>query len=142
MPHYPTPRHAPDADAIAAIAKEAMAALPRRFRDHLDAVVLQVEDFADDDVLDELELEDAFELTGLYTGQPVGAKSVDHSGSLPDMIHLYRVPILLEWIESGEDLVHLVRHVLIHEVGHHFGLSDADIQNIEDSASSSGDRDR
>lgn len=125
---------APDADAILAIARDAMDGLPTRFRDHLDTIVLRVEEFADDGVLDDLDLEDAFELTGLYSGQPVGRKSIDDSGALPDMIHLYRVPILLEWIEGGEDLIDLVRHVLIHEVGHHFGLSDADIDAIEEQA--------
>ena len=129
-----TPHLAPTADAIEAIARDAWAKLPTEFRDHLSAVVFRVEDFAEDDVLDELGIDDPYQLTGLYTGRPVGEKSNSANGDLPDMIHLYRVPILLEWIESGEELGHLVRHVLIHEIGHHFGLSDADMHAIEDSA--------
>lgn len=128
------PHLAPTNDAIEAIARDAWDKLPTEFRTHLSAVVFRVKDFADDDILDELGIEDPYMLTGLYSGRPVGDKSSSYSGELPDMIHLYRVPILLEWIESGEELGHLVRHVLIHEVGHHFGLSDADMHAIEDSA--------
>jgi predicted Zn-dependent protease with MMP-like domain len=128
------PRHAPTAATIEAIARDAWDRLPAQFRAHLSAIVFRVEDFADDDVLDELGIDDPYQLTGLYTGRPLGEKSSLLSGDLPDMIHLYRVPILLEWIESGEALDHLVRHVLIHEIGHHFGLSDEDMHAIEDSA--------
>ena len=128
------PHLAPTAEAIEAIARDAWAKLPSEFHTHLAAIVFRVEDFADDDVLDELGIDDPYMLTGLYSGRPIGDKSSTTSGELPDMIHLYRVPILLEWIESGEELAHLVRHVLIHEVGHHFGLSDADMHAIEDSA--------
>ncbi len=131
---FDQPRHAPDAPTIERIARAAWDALPDPFRAHLGAVVFRVEDFADDDVLEELEIGSPYELSGLYTGRPVGMKSLDDSGTLPDMIHLYRIPILLEWAESGEELGHLVRHVLIHEVGHHFGLSDADMHAIEDAA--------
>lgn len=125
-------RHAPTIADIEAIAREAWAALPGRFREPLGDVVLRVEEFAEDAVLDDLGIDSAYELTGLYTGRPLGEKAGSASGDLPDMIHLYRVPILLEWAESGEELVHLVRHVLIHEVGHHFGLSDEDMHAIED----------
>ena len=128
------PTRAPDAAMIEAIARQALARLPDPFRAHLDGVVLRVEDFAEDAVLDDMGIDSAYELTGLYTGHPVGMKPMVESGAMPDMIHLYRVPILLEWIESGEDLAHLVRHVLIHEVGHHFGLSDEDMHAIEDAA--------
>jgi predicted Zn-dependent protease with MMP-like domain len=128
------PIHAPTADAIEAIARAAWDTLPEQFRAHLGAVVFRVEEFASDDVLDELGIDNPLELTGLYSGRPLGEKSNAMSGELPDMIHLYRVPILLEWVESGEELGHLVRHVLIHEVGHHFGLSDEDMHAIEDSA--------
>jgi predicted Zn-dependent protease with MMP-like domain len=127
QPHLP-----PDAATIEAIARDAWTALPEQFRAHLGAVLFRVEDFADDDVLEELGIDSPYELTGLYTGRPVGQKSVELSGALPDMIRLYRVPILCEWVESGEELGHLVRHVLIHEVGHHFGLSDDDMHAIED----------
>ena len=108
--------------------------LPAEFRAHLGAVVLRVEDFAEDEVLAELGIEDPFELTGLYRGRPLGDKSSMDSGTLPDMIFLYRRPILEEWIETGVDLEALVAHVLIHEIGHHFGLSDADMHALEEAA--------
>ncbi len=125
------PIHAPTADAIEAIARAAWDVLPQPFRAHLGDVVFRVEEFATDEVLDELGIDNPLKLTGLYSGRPLGDKANAISGDLPDMIHLYRVPILLEWVESGEDLRHLVRHVLIHEVGHHFGLSDEDMHAIE-----------
>ncbi len=125
---------APTAADIEGIARAAWAALPPEFRAPLGDVVLRVEDYAEEDVLDELGIDSPYALTGLYSGRPLGEKESAMSGDLPDMIRLYRVPILLEWVESGEDLAHLVRHVLIHEVGHHFGLSDADMHAIEDGA--------
>ena len=124
--------HAPDADAIEAIARAAMARLPDAFRAHLDGVVLQVEDFADEAVLDEMGIDDPFSLSGLYTGRPVGMKSVDDSGTMPDVIHLYRRPLLDEWSEGEVTLEALVTHVIIHEIGHHFGLSDDDMHALED----------
>ncbi len=129
------PLHAPTADAIEAIARAAWDVLPQPFRAHLGDVVFRVEELATDEVLDDLGIDNPLELTGLYSGRPLGDKANAMSGDLPDMIHLYRVPILLEWVESGEDLRHLVRHVLIHEVGHHFGLSDEDMHAIEDAKS-------
>jgi predicted Zn-dependent protease with MMP-like domain len=125
---------APDADAIEAIARAAMARLPDDFRRHLDGVVLQVEEFADDATLDEMGIDDPFALSGLYTGRPVGMKSVDDSGTMPDVIHLYRRPLLDEWAEGEVTLEALVTHVIIHEIGHHFGLSDADMHALEDDA--------
>jgi predicted Zn-dependent protease with MMP-like domain len=123
---------APDADAIEALARAALARLPDAFRRHIGEIVLQVEEFADEATLDEMGIEDPFALSGLYVGRPVGLKSVEDSGALPDMIHLYRRPILDEWAESDVTLEALVAHVLIHEVGHHFGLSDADMHALED----------
>jgi predicted Zn-dependent protease with MMP-like domain len=125
---------APDADAIEALARIALARLPEAFRRHLDDVVLRVEEFADEAVLAELGIDDPFDLSGLYTGRPLATKSVEDSGAMPDMIHLYRRPLLDEWAETGVTLEALVSHVLIHEVGHHFGLSDADMHALEDSA--------
>lgn len=125
---------APSADDIEAIARRVLARLPAQFAAHLGDVVLIVEDFADEETLRELEIEDPFALTGLYHGQPVGQKSVSDSGALPDRIHLYRRAILDEWVDTGERLDHLVAHVVIHEVGHHFGLSDADMHALEDAA--------
>ena len=125
MPHAMARRfeHPPTAEEIEAIARDAMARLPEPFAGHLADVVLQVENFADDEVLDELGIEDPFDLTGVYEGLPIGQRSVETSGELPDRIRLFRRPILDEWAEEGEPFEHLVRHILIHEVGHHFGLS-------------------
>ncbi|TVV71285.1 metallopeptidase family protein [Sphingomonas solaris] len=125
---------APDADTIERLARAAMARLPGAFRAHLGDIVLRVEEFADGAVLAEMGFDDPFELTGLYTGRPVGEKSMTDTGGLPDMIHLYRRPLLDEWVETGVTLEALVAHVLIHEVGHHFGLSDADMHALEDAA--------
>jgi predicted Zn-dependent protease with MMP-like domain len=124
----------PSADAIEAIARDTIARLPPAFRAHLGDIILRVEDLAEDDVLAELGIDDPFELTGLYTGRPVGDKSVSDFATLPDTIHLYRRALLDEWIETEVTLEALVAHVLIHEVGHHFGLSDADMHALEDAA--------
>ena len=126
--------HAPSLDQIEALARAALAKLPAEFRAHLGDVVIRVEDFADEATLEEMGVEDAFDLTGLYRGRPLGDKSSSDSGALPDMISLYRRPILDEWTETGVSLEALVTHVLVHEVGHHFGLSDADMHALEDAA--------
>jgi predicted Zn-dependent protease with MMP-like domain len=125
---------APDAAAIERLAEEAIARLPSGFRVHLDGVVLRIDDFAEDEVLDEMGIEDPFELTGLYTGRPIGEQSSTLSGELPAMIHLFRRPLLDEWVETGVSLEDLITHVIVHEVGHHFGLSDDDMHAIEDAA--------
>ena len=123
---------APGPDVIERIARDAIARLPEEFRAHLGDVVLIVEEFADDETLAALGLEHPLELTGLYHGRPVGEKSSMDSASLPDRIHLYRRAILDEWIETGVRLDDLVVHVTIHEIGHHFGLSDDDMHALED----------
>jgi predicted Zn-dependent protease with MMP-like domain len=125
---------APDADRIEALARAALAGLPEAFRRHLADVVLRVDELAEDDVLAELGIDDPFELTGLYTGRPIGDKSVSDLAAMPDMIHLYRRALLDEWIETSVSLEALVTHVVIHEVGHHFGLSDADMHALEQAA--------
>ena len=125
---------APSAQEIEAIARRTLAALPDAFRRHLGEIVLIVEDFADDETLKALDIESPFDLTGVYHGRPIGEKSSMESGAVPDRIHLYRRAILDEWIEDGEDLPTLVRHIVIHEVGHHFGLSDDDMHRLEDEA--------
>jgi predicted Zn-dependent protease with MMP-like domain len=125
---------APSAGEIEAVARAALARLPAPFAAHLEGVVLVVEDFADDATLAELGIADPFDLTGLYEGVPVGEKHSAPSGTLPDRIRLFRAPILDEWIARGdESLEHLVAHVLVHEVGHHFGLSDAAMHALEES---------
>lgn len=125
---------APDAAEIERLAEAAIARMPEHFRRHLDGVVLRVDEFAEEEVLNELGIEDPFELSGLYSGRPIGERSSLLSGELPAMIHLYRRPLLDEWAESGVSLESLVTHVLVHEVGHHFGFSDADMHAIEDAA--------
>ena len=125
-------RTAPSAQDIEDIARAAIAALPPEFRAHTGEIVLIVEDFADEETLRALGIDSPFDLSGLYHGRPIGEKSMFDSGAMPDRIHLYRRAILDEWIEDGEDLATLVRHVIIHEIGHHFGLSDDDMHRLED----------
>jgi len=124
--------HPPSAEEIAAIARDAMARLPEPFAGHLAHVVLQVDDYADEALLAELSIEHPLDLTGVYEGIPIGQRSVEVSGTLPDRIRLFRQAILAEWAEEGEPFEHLVRHILIHEVGHHFGLSDEDMHRLEE----------
>ncbi len=131
------PRTAPSADEIEAIARTTLAGLPAEFSAHLDDVVLIIEDYADDETLDALGIEHPLDLSGLYHGRPWGEKSSMESGALPDRIHLYRRAILEEWIETGIGLDELVAHVVIHEVGHHFGLSDDDMHALEEAAGDS-----
>lgn len=125
---------APSAETIERLARAALARIPDPFASHLADVVLIVEDLADDETLDALDIDDPLDLTGLYAGRPVGEKSSLDSGRLPDRIHLYRNAILYEWIATGVDLDALVTNVVVHEVGHHFGLSDDDIHALEDAA--------
>lgn len=131
MRRFGTP---PSNDEIEAIARAALDRLPPPFSQSLGDVVLQVRDFADDATLGQLGIDDPFELSGLYEGIPLTERSVDQSGTLPERILLFRRAILDEWAGSEDSLEHLVAHVLIHEVGHHFGLSDDDIHALEDSA--------
>lgn len=123
---------APDADAIEGIARDTIARLPQTFAAHLGDVLLLVEEEADAETLAALGLEHPLDLTGLYHGRPLGEKSSMDSGTMPDRIHLYRQAILVEWVETGVRLDDLVRHVTIHEIGHHFGLSDDDMHALED----------
>lgn len=122
---------APDAAEIEQLADAALARMPEPFRSLLEGVVLRIDDFAEDEVLAQFGMEDPFELTGLYTGRPIGERSSSLSGELPAMIHLYRRPLLDEWAETGVSLEALVTHVIVHEAGHHFGFSDADMHAIE-----------
>ena len=129
MRRFATP---PSADEIEALARSALAALPEPFAGHLADVVLQVEDFADDETLKAMEIDDPFDLTGIYEGIPLTERSVDLSGNLPDRVRLFRRPILDEWADGTDTLEHLVAHVLVHEIGHHFGLSDEDMHALEE----------
>jgi len=122
----------PTLDEIEAIARSALQSLPEPFAAKLRHVVLQVEDLADDELLAELGIDHPLDLTGVYEGIPIGERSVETSGTMPDRIRLFRRAILDEWVEEGEELEHLVRHVLIHEAGHHFGFSDDDMHALED----------
>ena len=125
---------APSLDDFAAMAEQAFDDLPEPFRGLAREAVIRVDDFADDAVLAEMEIADAFELTGLYQGVDLSRRSV-FEATPPTMIFLYRRPILDEWAERGDvTLEELVAHVLVHEIGHHFGLSDDDIDRIEDKA--------
>jgi predicted Zn-dependent protease with MMP-like domain len=114
------------------LADAAFAALPAEFRRLCDGVTIRVEDFPDDETLREMGVSSPFDLLGLFRGIGLaqGAATLE-TGQLPNMIWLYRRPILDYWAEHDETLGHLVTHVLIHEIGHHFGLSDADMEAIE-----------
>ena len=123
----------PSADEIEAIARRALDSLPEPFARSLGEVVLLIEEFADDETLQSMGIEDAFELSGIYEGVPLTERSVEQSGTLPERIRLFRRAILDEWAGGDETLEHLVAHVLIHEVGHHFGLGDEDMHALEES---------
>lgn len=122
----------PSADEIEAIARATLRALPAPFAATLGDIVLLVADFADEATLAAMEIDDPFELSGIYEGVPLTERSVEQSGTLPERIRLFRRPILDEWAGGDDTLEHLVAHVLIHEVGHHFGLSDEDMHALED----------
>ena len=122
---------APSLEDLEAIAAAAYASIPRSLTRHVDNVVVRVVDFPDEETMDEMGCETEFDLLGLYRGVDLSRKSVSHVVTNVDMIFLYRRPLLDYWCETGEDLTLLVRHVLIHEIGHHFGLSDDDMERIE-----------
>ena len=125
---YSTPPTLADLEAVA---REAFAGIPAELRRYLTEVVIRVEDFPDDETLEDMECETPYDLLGLYRGVDLSRKSVLDTPEDLDRIYLYRRPILDYWCEMGEDLTHVVRHVLIHEIGHHFGLSDDDMERIE-----------
>ena len=118
---------------LEALAKRALAGLPRQFTDLLGPVVIRVDEFPDAETEAAMRLDSPFDLLGLYRGVALPLKSVSDPRPDIDMIFLYRRPILDYWCETGDDLFELVRHVLIHEIGHHFGFSDADMERIENS---------
>lgn len=123
---------APDGELILDLAKAAVAALPDLFRLPAEAVALRVQDFADFEILDALQIEDPYELTGLYDGVPLPEKTLSDPAPQQDQIFLFRRAILEEWIERGTvSLAELVRHVVVHELAHHFGWSDDEIARID-----------
>ncbi|MBX6323228.1 MAG: metallopeptidase family protein [Rhodospirillaceae bacterium] len=125
---------------IEEVAMRAYASLPEELARHVRDVAIRVEDFPDAETEQEMELETPFDLLGLYRGVSLDKQSVAMVRQEVDMIFLYRRPILDYWCETGEDLTDIVRHVLIHEIGHHFGFSDDDMERLEEE--SSGDEPR
>ena len=121
----------PSLEDLVEMAEQALGAIPAELREMVRGAAIVVEDIPDDETVEEMGLESPWDLTGLYRGIPLTAKSVADVSEGPDQIFLYREPILMEWIETGEELFRLVRNVLIHEIGHHFGLSDDDIERLE-----------
>ena len=137
MPVFNNPRRtpcfglAPTLEDFEAIAAEALATIPEEFRKHIGNVRIQIDDFPSDEVEKQMDLETPFDLLGLYQGVSMMERGAGHVANDIDRIFLYRRPILDYWCETGEDLRHVVRHVLVHEIGHHFGLSDEDMEEIE-----------
>jgi predicted Zn-dependent protease with MMP-like domain len=129
-------RQAPSLDELEAMADAAYRQLPSKFRALCGDVVIRVEDFPTDEVLKELGIKSPFGLLGLYQGVDLSHKSVLESGALPDLVFLYRRPILDYWAEHEDTLGEIVTHILVHEIGHHFGLSDDDMEKIEAEATS------
>jgi len=118
---------------LESMADEALATIPEPLRRHVGNVLIRVEDFPDEETEREMELESPFDLLGLYRGVDLTRQSVMDVRQTMDAIFLYRRPILDYWCETGEELYGIVRHVLIHEIGHHFGFSDDDMDRIEGS---------
>ena len=121
----------PTLDDLEAIGRAALKTVPHELRRHVRNVVIRVEEFPDEETEAEMGLESPFDLLGLYRGVSLHRKSTLATPQDVDMIFLYRRPILDYWCETGEDLSALVRNVLIHEIGHHFGLSDDDMERLE-----------
>ncbi|QYJ08424.1 metallopeptidase family protein [Qipengyuania flava] len=127
-------RPGPTQQQMQIMADAAFAALPAEFRDQMGDVVLRVEDFATAEQLESVDLDNRWHLTGLYEGEPLPDQSIWQSGRMPPRIWLFRQPLIAEWRETGVRMDDLVRHVVIHEAGHHFGFSDEDMHWLEDNA--------
>lgn len=121
----------PSLQQMLGFAEAALADIPEPLREHARGIAILIEEFPGADIVREMGLESPFDLLGLYSGVSIDRKSVYDAPGDQDRIFLYRQPILAYWRETGEDLAHLVRHVLIHEIGHHFGLSDDDMETLE-----------
>ena len=128
------PVKAPSLAELDALAGEVFRHLPRRFRDLAADVVIQVDDFPSEEVLDQMQVGSEFDLLGLFHGVGLPFRSEGAAVQMPNMIWLYRRPILDYWAEHDETLGAIIKHVLVHEIGHHFGLSDADMAAIEQTA--------
>ena len=122
---------APSLAEMETVAHDILARLPGQFRNLCEGLIIRVDDFPTDEVLDEMDAESEFDLLGLFQGTGLPYQSNNDVARLPNMIWLYRRPILDYWAEHEETLGHIIRHVLIHEIGHHFGLSDGDMEAIE-----------
>jgi len=124
-------RSAPTLADIEIMAQEAFARLPEKFRALCEGLVIHVDDFATDEVLDDMRIDDALDLMGLFQGVGLPFRSESTSGDMPNMVWLYRIPMLMYWAEHEETLGAVITHVLVHEIGHHFGMSDEDMEAIE-----------
>ena len=127
-------RPAPSRQQMQIMAEAAFAGLPAEFRSQLSDVVLEVEDFATPEQLESVDLDDRWQLSGLYQGEPLPDRSIWESGRMPPRIWLFREPLIAEWRATGVRMEDLVRHVVVHEAGHHFGFSDEDMHRLEDQA--------
>lgn len=124
----------PTLDDFETLAREAFATLPEEFRALVGDIIFHVSDFPGDDVVEDMELESEFEILGLFQGPDLASQDAGHDHGNQTMIFLYRRPILDYWAEHEETLGHIITHILVHEIGHHFGLSDADMEHIESEA--------
>jgi predicted Zn-dependent protease with MMP-like domain len=122
---------APTLEEMETMAHAEFERLPQAFRKLCDGLIIRVDDFATDEVLDQMGIENEFDLLGLFQGVGLPFQSHSDPNPMPNMVWLYRRPILDYWSEHDETIGHIVRHVLIHEIGHHFGLSDDDMERIE-----------
>lgn len=123
----------PTAEDMERMAQAVIASLPEEFREPLRQVVVRIEEFATREQLDSVDIRSKWNLTGLYEGRPLGEQSIWDPGDLPPVISLFRQPLVREWRETGVDFSDLVRHVVIHEAGHHFGFSDDEMHWLEES---------
>ncbi|ENN84272.1 hypothetical protein RHSP_76519 [Rhizobium freirei PRF 81] len=133
-------RHAPSISTFESLAMEAYSHLPDEFRSLTGNLIILIEDFPDDEVFEDMALETPFDLLGLFEGRGISERFTAQTGDMPNKIRLYRRPIIDYWAENEETLGDIITHVLIHEIGHHFGLSDEDIERIEASAEEATDR--
>jgi predicted Zn-dependent protease with MMP-like domain len=128
------PFQPPSEALIERLAREALARLPEAFQPNLADIVIRIEEFADPEQLASVGLDDPRRLVGLYRGHPVSKQSIWASGDMPPTIFLFRQPLLARWRQTGAPLEAVVNHLVVHEVGHHFGLSDAEMHALEDGA--------